>query len=130
MKKWRLLALICLSLFVMVPRAAFATSHKVSTVDAFKQAVSSANDGDTIVVKGLKQEKDFKNAEIAIKNNLTIKAELEYETETSLYMPGTNIQVWETAILRNLSFNVAEGKTLTLSAVRLYGNEGVSPIHG
>ena len=130
MRKWRLLALICLSLFVMVPRAAFATSHKVSTVDEFKQAVSSANDGDTIVVKGLKQEKDFKNAEIAIKNNLTIKAELEYETETSPHMPGTNIQVREAAILRNLSFNVVEGKTLTLSAVRLYGNEGVSPIHG
>lgn len=130
MRKWRLLAVICLSLFVMAPRAAFATSHTASTVDEFKQAVSSANDGDTIVVKGLKQEKDFKNAEIAIEKNLTIKAELEYVTETSPYMPGTNIQVREIAILRNLSFNVAEGKTLTLSAVRLYGNEGVSPIHG
>ena len=131
MRKWRLLAVICLSLFVMVPRAAFATSHKVSTVDAFKQAVSSASDGDTIVVKGLKQEKDFKNAEIAIEKNLTIKAELEYETEPTMYKPiKTNIQVWETAILRNLSFNVAEGKTLTLSAVKIYGNEGVAPIHG
>lgn len=131
MRKWRLLAVICLSLFVMAPRAVFATSHKVSTVEEFKQAVSSANDGDTIVVKGLKQEKDFKNAEIAIEKNLTIKAELEYETELTMFKPiKTNIQVRETAILRNLSFNVAEGKTLTLSAVKIYGNEGVAPIHG
>lgn len=131
MRKWRLLAVICLSLFVMAPRVVFATSHTVSTVDEFKQAVSSAADGDTIVVKGLKQEKDFKNAEIAIEKNLTIRAELEYETELTMYRPiKTNIQVWEAAILRNLSFNVAKGKTLTLSAVKIYGKEGVAPIHG
>lgn len=60
MRKWRLLAVICLSLFVMAPRVVFATSHTVSTVDEFKQAVKAAADGDTIVVKGLKQEKTLK----------------------------------------------------------------------
>ena len=100
MRKWRLLALICLSLFIMAPRAVFATSHTVSTVEQFKQAVADAKDGDTIVVKGLKQEKDFNNAEIAIKNNLTIKAAMEYETERSMFKPiQTNIQVREIAIL-------------------------------
>lgn len=131
MRKWRLLAVICLSLFVMAPRAAFATSHTVSTVDEFKQAVKAAADGDEIILKDLKKPKDFQNAEIAIQKNLTIKAELEYVTEPTMYKPiKTNIQVWETAILRNLSFNVAEDKTLTLSAVKIYGNESVSPIHG
>lgn len=131
MRKWRLLAVICLSLFVMAPRAVFATSHKVSTVDEFKQAVKAAADGDEIILKDLKKPKDFNNTEIAIQKNLTIKAELEYVTEPTMYKPiKTNIQVWETAILRNLSFNVAEGKTLTLSAVKIYGNESVSPIHG
>ena len=131
MRKWRLLAVICLSLFVMAPRAAFATSHKVSTVDEFKQAVTDAADGDEIILKDLKQPKDFQGVEIAIKKNLTIKAELEYVTEPTMFKPiKTNIQVWETAILKNLSLDVAEGKTLTLSAVKIYGNEGVAPIHG
>lgn len=131
MRKWRLLAVICLSLFVMVPRAAFAKSHTASTVEEFKQAVLSAADGDEIILKDLKKPKDFQNAEIAIQKNLTIKAELEYVTEPTMYRPiKTNIQVWETAILKNLSLNVAEGKTLTLSDVKIYGNESVAPIHG
>lgn len=130
MRKWRLLTVICLSLFVMAPRAAFATSHTVSTVDEFKQAVSSAADGDTIVVKGLKQEKDFKNAEIAIEKNLTIRAELEYETYKSPYMSDTEIYVSETAVLKNISFKIAKGNALTLSDVEIYGSEGVTPIHG
>lgn len=104
---------------------------EVDTVEAFKQAVKNAKDGDVILVKGLKQEKDFQNTEITIDKNLTIKAELEYETEKSYFKPiKTNIQVREIAILKNLSFDIAKGKTLTLSAVKLYGNEEVSPIHG
>ena len=114
----------------MAPRAVFATSHTVSTVEQFKQAVEAAADGDTIVVKGLKQEKDFNNEEITIDKNLTIKAAMEYETYKSPYMPGTDIYVSETAVLKNISFKVAKGNALTLSDVEIYGREGVAPIHG
>lgn len=128
MRKWRLLAVICLSLFVMVPRAAFAKSHKVSTVDGFKQAVADAADGDEIILKDLRRPKDFKNTEIEINKDLTIKAgEIEYDPYTSL---GQNyMSVWETAILNNISFNVTEDKTLTLSYVEIHGSDKV-PVHG
>lgn len=122
MKKWRLLAVICLSLFVMAPRAVFATSHTVSTVGQFKQAVADAADGDEIILKDLRRPKDFKNAEIVIDKNLTVKANMEYETyETPGPYGSKNISVWETAVLNNISFNVTEGNTLSLSYVEIHG---------
>lgn len=122
MRKWRLLALIYLSLFVMVPRAVFATSHKVSTVDEFKQAISSAADGDEIILKDLKKPKDFNNAEIVIDKNLTVKANMEYDPYESPGPYGSKgISVWETAVLNNISFNVTEGNTLSLSYVEIHG---------
>ncbi|EGS30570.1 hypothetical protein HMPREF9130_1832 [Peptoniphilus sp. oral taxon 375 str. F0436] len=105
--------------------------NEVDTVEVFKQAVKNAKDGDVILIKDLKNPKDFQGEEIVIDKNLTIKAELEYETEQTMYKPiKTNIQVREIAILKNLSFDIAKGKTLTLSTVKIYGNEGVVPIHG
>lgn len=130
MRKWRLLAVICLSLFVMAPRAVFATSHTVSTVGQFKQAVADAADGDEIILKDLRRPKDFKNAEIVIDKNLTVKANMEYETyETPGPYGSKNISVWETAVLNNISFNVTEGNTLSLSYVEIHGG-GQTPVHG
>lgn len=130
MRKWRLLAVICLSLFVMAPRAVFAKSHTVSTVEQFKMAVIDAADGDEIILKDLRRPKDFKNAEIVIDKNLTVKANMEYDPYE---IPGPygskGISVWETAILNNISFNVTEDKTLTLSYVEIHGSDKV-PVHG
>ena len=129
MRKWRLLAMICLSLFVMVPRAAFAKSHTASTVDGFKQAVADAKDGDEIILKDLRRPKDFKNAEIVIDKNLTVKANMEYDPYESPGPYGSKgISVWETAVLNNISFNVTEGNTLSLSYVEIHG--GQTPVHG
>lgn len=130
MRKWRLLAVICLSLFVMVPRMAFAKSHTASTVDEFKQAVIDAADGDEIILKDLRRPKDFKNAEIVIDKNLTVKANMEYDPYESPGPYGSKgISVWETAVLNNISFNVTEGNTLSLSYVEIHGG-GQTPVHG
>lgn len=129
MRKWRLLAVICLSLFVMAPRAVFATSHKVSTVEEFKQAVTAAADGDEITLKDLKQPKDFNNTEIKINKDLTIKAgEIEYDPYSG-YGGQKFMSLWDTAVLKNISFKVAEGKNLSLSYVEIYGG-GQTPVHG
>lgn len=124
MRKWRLLALICLSLFVMAPRAAFATSHTASTVEQFKQAVADAKDGDEIILKDLEKPKDFNNTEIEINRDLTIKAgEIEYDPYNG-YGGQKFMSVWDTAVLKDISFKVAEGKTLNLSYVEIYGGGG------
>ena len=114
----------------MVPRAVFAKSHTVSTVEEFKQAVSSAADGDEIILKDLKKPKDFNNAEIVIDKNLTVKANMEYDPYESPGPYGSKgISVWETAVLNNISFNVTVGKTLSLSYVEIHGG-GQTPVHG
>ena len=129
MRKWRLLAVICLSLFVMAPRAVFAKSHTVSTVDEFKQAVAAAKDGDEIILKDLEKPKDFNNAEIEINRDLTIKAgEIEYDPYNG-YQGQKFMSLWDTAVLTNISFKVAEDKTLSLSYVEIYGG-GQTPVHG
>ncbi|MDD7363232.1 MAG: S-layer homology domain-containing protein [Firmicutes bacterium] len=124
----RLFVLLVLGAMMLAPRAVFAETYDVHTAEQFKAAVEGAEDGDTIVVRDLKEPKDFGGASIDVEKDLAITSNMEYATGEG--GGETYIRVYETAVLKDVGFDVAAGKTLSLSNVEIYGGKGTAPVGG
>ncbi|CDZ74352.1 putative secreted protein [Peptoniphilus sp. ING2-D1G] len=129
MNKYVRILLSFVVLLVLLPNAANAAIYEASSTDEIKAAIENAQDGDTINIRGLNTPKDFGNAVISVSKNLTIKADMEYEPYNSPYGQKF-IMVYEDARLHNVSFEIAEGKTLTLTHVEIKGAETKPAVFG
>ncbi len=129
MNKYVRILLSFVLLFVLLPNVANAAIYEASSPDEIKTAVENAQDGDTVQIRGLKDSKDFGNAVIRVSKDITIKADMEYDPYDSPY-GQKYIGIYEDARLQNVSFEISQGKTLTLTHVEINGAQGNPAVFG
>ncbi len=129
MKKYVRILLSFVIMLVLLPNMVHAATYEVSSTEEIKAAIENAADGDIIQIKGLKENKDFAGSVIAVSKSITISAEMEYEAYDSPYGQKF-IQIREDSRLQNISFEIAQGATLTLTHVEITGADGRPTIFG